>query len=574
MLSGALFASTSPPFDFVIAPWLGMALLACALDREPPSPSAGGGRWRVIFRGGARGLAFGFAANAVALRFVPGVITRFTPLPWAVGALALALLAMAQGLRWAAAAWVHRALVRWRVPRPLAFAVGVYAGTFVPAIFPWNPAGGATLWPELLQLADTIGERGVSALMALTSALAAFAVQALRDARKGKGGDSASSKRPALAMALGAAFLALGSYVHGRLRMAEVDALRAHATTAKVALVQPSVGATERWDRQRARQILATLTELTRTAERDGAELTVWHESAYPYELRHGATHAPETPWTLLQPGVHGPILAGVVLHGTPLVEGGPDRYNSALVVDRNGALSAPYDKIHLLWFGETVPLADVFPWIRRTFARGLGLVQGSTQVVLDSGKVRASVLICFEDTLPAAGREALSLSPNLLVNVTNDAWFTAEGSADAPPRPPSEPRSSSDSRHRDGLEGADEASLESELHLRMAILRSIEGRRDMVRAVNFGPTTWVDAAGRVRARYASTSPGTLLTTPALLETPPTLYVRYGDMPFAVFALLATLAATLVLESGATKRQRRQLQAKPDADAYTASKPE
>ena len=43
--------------------------------------------------------------------------------------------------------------------------------------------------------------------------------------------------------------------------------------------------------------------------------------------------------------------------------------------------------------------------------------------------------------------------------------------------------------------------SEESALHLRVAVMRSIELRRDMVRAVNFGPTTWVDAVGRIRGR-------------------------------------------------------------------------
>ena len=94
------------------------------------------------------------------------------------------------------------------------------------------------------------------------------------------------------------------------------------------------------------------------------------------------------------------------------------------------------------------------------------------------AGPIRAAVLNCYEDTLPAAGREAMERSPNLLVNVTNDAWFAG--------------------------------SAEGELHLRLAVLRAIETRRDLVRAVNQGPTTFVDAAGRVRARYDLPMPGTL----------------------------------------------------------------
>jgi apolipoprotein N-acyltransferase len=154
-------------------------------------------------------------------------------------------------------------------------------------------------------------------------------------------------------------------------------------------------------------------------------------------------------------------------------------------------------------------------------FSKGTGLVAGEESVVFVTGPIRAAVLNCYEDTLPAAGREAMERSPNLLVNVTNDAWFAG--------------------------------SAEGELHLRLAVLRAIETRRDLVRAVNQGPTSFVDAAGRVRARYDLPMPGTLQTTPALLSGPPTFYVRFGDAPLVLLALAS------VVIPWATKRRRRHL---------------
>jgi apolipoprotein N-acyltransferase len=188
----------------------------------------------------------------------------------------------------------------------------------------------------------------------------------------------------------------------------------------------------------------------------------------------------------------------------------GSDSYNSAIVAFADGSISAPYDKMHLLWFGESVPLADEIPWLRRTFARGVGLSAGREQVALHAGPVRASVLNCFEDTIPIAGREAMTVQPNLLVNLTNDAWFAG--------------------------------SEESELHLRMAAMRSVESRRDMVRAVNYGPTSWVDASGRVRARVPGAFAGVLMVEPALLDTPLTLFSRFGDWPTAMLLAIASLA--------------------------------
>jgi apolipoprotein N-acyltransferase len=227
----------------------------------------------------------------------------------------------------------------------------------------------------------------------------------------------------------------------------------------------------------------------------------VWPEAAYPYRIPHGSRDEPPGAGPVLAPGVHGPVLTGLLLTGAP----GGSAYNSAVVASRGAGLSTSYDKRHLLWFGETVPLADRFHWIRVVFARGLGLAPGDRSVALAAGRVRASPLICYEDILPEAGREAMAERPNLLVNITNDAWF---------------------------------GGGESELHLRMAALRSIEVRRDMVRAVNRGIPSWFDAAGRLRARGSPDFPGTLQVEPALLDTADTPYVRFGDAPWALAALL------------------------------------
>ena len=223
---------------------------------------------------------------------------------------------------------------------------------------------------------------------------------------------------------------------------------------------------------------------------------------------------APIGPQAILQAGVRGPVLAGLFMQA-----GHGESYNSAAIVTGAGRLTESYDKRHLLWFGETVPLADQIPWIRKTFARGTGLAPGERSVALVSGPVRAAVLNCFEDTLPAAGREAAQVTPNLLVNVTNDAWFAG--------------------------------TAESELHLRLAVLRSVELRRDMVRAVNLGVTSWVDAAGRVRARYDIAPGGTLLTEPALVDGGPTIYAQAGDAPW-----LLLLGSALAVHMNGRRRRR------------------
>ncbi|MDF2698347.1 MAG: Apolipoprotein N-acyltransferase, partial [Labilithrix sp.] len=423
-------------------------------------------------------------------------MARFTPLPAVAGWLALVLLSAAQALPWtlggALAAWLAH-------PRPdtrpaamrgfLAFAIGIYAATFVPAVFPWTPSGGLARWPILLQTAELVGERGTTFLVAIACALLAEAVpQGVR------------RERP-LAAGIGLfALLAL----YGVLRMRSVEALRSAAPHAKVALLQPDFDATFRWDERRASSMVDRLSALTRRAEEAGAILTIWPESAYPYTLAHGVKSSPHGSRGVLQQGVRGPVLTGVYLS-----KGGGLGTNSAILVQPSGDIGPSYDKRHLLWFGETVPLADTFPVLRRVFARGTGLAPGNETVAFRSGPIVATVLNCYEDTLPQAGREAMEPRPNLLVNITNDAWFAG--------------------------------SAEGELHLRLAVLRSIEARRELVRAVNRGPTTWVDATGRIVARSDPTpglgaSPPLLADVP-LLEAPVTLYTRAGDAPLVLVVL-------------------------------------
>jgi apolipoprotein N-acyltransferase len=331
--------------------------------------------------------------------------------------------------------------------------------------------------------------------MALSAGLLASGVDALRSQRP----------RTAVSHLASAAALPLLTFFEGRARILGVEAIRREAPVAHIALIQPSVDAHDRWDPTLSLAVLGKLTRATVHAEHNGAELTVWPEAAYPYLVGHLTRRCPIDPIAILPYGARGPVLTGMVMTGA-----NGDILNSAAICQTDGTLTKPQDKMHLLWFGETIPWLDRLPWVRARFTRGVGLVAGEEVVLQRAGKVRASVLNCFEDTLPDAGRQAMGPRPNLLVNVTNDAWFVG--------------------------------SAESELHLRLAVLRAVESRRDLVRAVNDGVTSWVDAAGVVRGRTEGPLRNVLMAEAALLETPPTPFDRFGDWPLA--ALLATSAAS------------------------------
>ena len=530
VLGGVVFALTSPPTNIYPAVILGLALLAGSLTL-PPEPRGKSvapaelGFWRAF----GRGAAWGTAAGIVGLRFVPAVIQRFTPLGIFAAYLALVLLSAAQSLIWAMAAGITAILRRRaKVPFELAFAIGVFVAVSLPTVFAWTPAGLVSPWPVFVQLADLVGERGVSALFAVGAALICRAALALRGATPEPSDLPAPpgplrfdprARRPALAAAGLFALLA----IHGALRIRSIATDTLALPTARIGLVDQAVPPLERWDPKNSAPILRSLRELTRKLENDGVELTIWPEAAYPYTLDHDARFVPRAgPMAILGGRVRGPLLIGLITREKPTITPSGaveyNSYNSATLITPDGAMQAPYDKLQLLWFGEMVPLGAELPWLRHLFQKSGGLIPGSEPRALTLERtagpsLRMGVLNCYEDTLTSVGRRvAVELAPNLIVNVTNDAWF--------------------------------QGTAEPELHARLAAMRAVELRRDLVRAVNLGVASWIDAAGVVRARYAGEEASTLQVEPAIRNGGLTAYARLGDAPLRItFGIAAVFFA-------------------------------
>jgi apolipoprotein N-acyltransferase len=278
-------------------------------------------------------------------------------------------------------------------------------------------------------------------------------------------------------------------------------------------LVQHAEPPKDRWDPNEGPRILQRLWALSRQAEHDGARITVWPEAAYPFVVGHHAMRDGAEGPRVRGPGIRGEIITGLLTVAGHTASGGTDMFNAALIAHDGGSIDAPTAKMALLAFGEAVPFGEQVPWLRDTFARAGAMRPGAAPVVLTSSQspvVVAGVLNCFEDTLPNQTRAVMAGRPNLLVNLTNDAWFGD--------------------------------SAEPELHLAAATMRAIESRRDMVRAVNTGVTAHLDALGQVAARANRGERTTLVVDVALLEGT-TLFDRFGDASWLAPLLVASLAA-------------------------------
>jgi apolipoprotein N-acyltransferase len=296
----------------------------------------------------------------------------------------------------------------------------------------------------------------------------------------------------------------------------------------RLRLVQPSVPQREKWRPEKFREIFLDhlMLSLTRPdGVRDdlaGISHVVWPEAAMPFlPLDH-----PEA----LR------AIADVLPEGTTLLAGalrieddasspfGRRGYNSLMVFGSDGSLSALYDKIHLVPFGEYLPLQGLLESLgleQLTRWRGGFSAGASPRPLLTvPGLPPVGALICYEAIFPGAVVQGQQ-RPQLLVNVTNDGWF---GNTTGPQQ-----------------------------HFHQARVRAVEEGLPLIRVANNGISAVIDPEGRLLGRLALNERGTIDTdVPHARAAPP--YAHYGDLPF----LLCWLALLVWLLAGAAAGAGRE----------------
>jgi apolipoprotein N-acyltransferase len=419
---------------------------------------------------------------------------------------ALAALAFWLALFFPCFLWSSRRLVRVGCPVwlavPLTWTALEYCRSFLLTGFAWYFLGHSQyLWPEMIQIADITGVYGVSFLLALVAAAIACQIPAARIRSWQLYCDQlpAAQMRRSAVTAL-ACFTAVWGYGWFRLQQS-TGAERGPV----ISLVQGNFNPELKQDPALALsryRIHDALTESARSAQPD---LIVWPETMFPWAERSvddGVTDdeiLAQLPLQLLRDAgsnrdllvrpfrdreVQNALTAQSQSLGSALMIGlesviagksGTRVYNSAAFVRPDLGYIGRYDKIHRVIFGEYLPLRNLLPWLDQLspFGAGFGIEAGSDVRVFEYGRWAFAPLICFEDTVPplirrmAAQRTESGAAPDVLVNLTNDAWFRG--------------------------------SSELDQHLITACFRCVENRIPMVRAVNGGISSFIDGNGRIR---------------------------------------------------------------------------
>lgn len=202
--------------------------------------------------------------------------------------------------------------------------------------------------------------------------------------------------------------------------------------------------------------------------------------------------------------------------------------YNSLAVIPPDEEIQT-YRKEHLIIFGETIPLLDTFPFLKKIYEEQSGAeYHGSftagnrfepLPMAVGNNQVGAIPTVCFEDSVPRLMRRFVRPGSQVIINVTNDGWFKQSAAA--------------------------------RQHFDYARFRAIEFRRPMLRCANTGVSAAISTTGSTAnpdtglsqiltdASGSHFTRGSLLTELDVPLKPSfSLYAVIGDWGITVLALL------------------------------------
>jgi len=482
-LAGLLLACSFPVPDYSYLAWFGLIPLVMVMQSRP-------------FKSGfVAGLVF----FAVALYWVNIVMTTYGHLPLAVSFLLYLLLAGYLALFWGTATWAACRLKELRnysylLTLPVLWVALEFLREFLLTGFPWATLGYSQhAWIPMIQSADLFGVYGLSYLLILCNVVLGVSLLALRH--------KPLQLIPVKAF-IATALLLLLNYGYGQWCLQQD--LDARPETLNMALIQGNIPQDLKWRPDNQIHTVKTYRDLSLRAERSEAmDLIVWPEAAMPFYFQDGGPLAESVAALPVE-------TSSSLLFGSPAYHRGPGglRYlNSAFLLSPSAQLLGRSDKIHLVPFGEYVPLGSYLPFVNKLVA-GIGDYSPGEINPLPIHGHQMGVLICYEVIFPELAREYVRQGSDLLINITNDAWF---GKSSAPWQ-----------------------------HLAMARFRAIENRVWLARAANTGISAFIAPSGRI-IKQTGLFETALLTGEVGLGARPGLYSHMGDVVPGAFLVISLL---------------------------------
>lgn len=467
IISGLLYFVSFPGFDMWPLTFVALVPLYLSLFGQPTK--------RAVWLGFLTGLSM----NLGGFYWLLNMLRTFSGFPTPLCLVFVVIICSYQGSRLALMGWLHGRAVNRRWPVPVVFAAAFATSELVfPLLFPWYYAASFHKVPILMQLADVGGPILVGLVLVAVNLAIAEPVRAwLVVARAKANGEKVPAEGGPLPGGLpidrrvvGVGVLALVlALVYGAIRIPMTQKRVAAAESAKVGYVQGNMALMQK--REDPGEGLRRHRRMSAELRDKGADFVVWSESSVTFSVTEDSMKngffRDRFAASLQMPAIFGAVL----VRRDPNRPDGARLYNTALATDAKGEITGRYDKQFLLAFGEYLPFGDTFPILYKWSPHSGRFSQGTSLEPVDidikGTKHKASVLICYEDILPGFTNRAVThAEPELLVNMTNDAWFGD--------------------------------TLEPWQHLALAKFRAIEHRRFLIRSTNSGVSAIIDPTGVV----------------------------------------------------------------------------
>lgn len=479
LASGVLLAAAFPLLDWSFIAWFALVPLFLVMSRRPF----------------LSGYAAGFGFFAAALYWLNIVMVTYGRLPLALSILAYLLLVSYLACYFALPVWLAERFRR-RIGLPIVLSLPILwvAFEFLRGIvltgFPWTLVGysqHANL--ILIQSADLVGVYGIGLLIILANCILANFIHSVWQLDI----TLVSWRAMIVFVLLFGVNWGYGIWCLDQ-NMDRVD------TPVKVGLIQGNIDQAVKWNPANQLSTIQSYLALSEKPVQEGARLLIWPESATPFYLQDPSPLSQSVQQLVVQTGRY-------LLTGSPAYEYGPDgvRYlNSAFLLSPEGKFIGRSDKVHLVPFGEYVPLNSYLPFVNK-LVTGIGDFSSGSIEPIEMPYGKMGVLVCYEGIFPELSRQHVKAGSGLLVNVTNDAWF---GRSSAPYQ-----------------------------HLSMARFRAIENRRWLVRAANTGISAIIAPSGEI-VSASSIFESDVVVGDVAFRSELSIYTLSGDVLPVVFLVL------------------------------------
>jgi apolipoprotein N-acyltransferase len=498
-ISGVLFTVTFiVPYSGIISWFILIPLFISIRDKSP-------------YQGFKLGLLAGTISNSLGFYWLIGTLSRFGGFPFPVSLVFLLILSAFAGLSLGIFSYLttRLQLLKKRGISPALAIASIWTSVefLFPFLFPYTIANPQANFPPIIQISDLFGIYAVGFLIVLVNLTLMRTYTFIKE----------QNQAPYSEIAISVILLTL-TMSYGFWRINTEDKLVSEAPKLSVGLVQANFDFFEKVENN---QDIISERHKSMSEALNPSDLIIWPETSIQawiptssdQLIERGSIAVPDIPGTYF-------LVGGLSFETKSNPSDGIEfneikKYNTAFLTDSNGTILGRYHKIKLLLFGEYLPFSNIFPSLQKLSPASGDFIPGNELTLFEIKEkgLKIAPLICYEDIIPSFSRKFAAKGANLIVNITNDAWF---GNTYAPYQ-----------------------------HLLLSIPRAVETRLYLIRATNTGISAIIDPVGRIVEKTEIFKETSLEGKVAILDGKNTLYTKIGDLfPFGCLVFWISYAVS------------------------------